>query len=308
MLHTPPSAVLIFNPESGRMRRQRSQQILAAQRELGQRGIAVDAQRTTRAGEATELTRSAVEAGAELIIVCGGDGTINEAACGMALSQVPLAVLPAGTANVLAREIGMPLSIPAAARALVDCQPRRISLGCAGSRYFLLMAGVGFDASVVRQVNAKHKKLLGMTTYIVEALRQALFQAPAPFVISGNDWQCRGTFVCIAKAQHYGPVKMVREADLFSDSLYIYCFQSQNRLRYFRYALALLSGSLRRLPDVSYVEATEVCCKPSSPEAEPVFLQVDGEFAGQLPCCIKVVPDALTILVPERTAGSGSPS
>ena len=306
MLQIPSRAVLIFNPESGRMRRQRSQQIAAAQRELEQRGIAVDAQGTTRAGEATELARNAVQTGAELIIVCGGDGTINEVVCGMACSKVPLAVLPAGTANVLAREIGLPLSIAAAARALVACRPRRLSLGCVGSRYFLLMAGIGFDAGVVRQVNAKHQKLLGMTTYILEALRQALFKAPAPFLISGEGWQCRGTLACIAKAQHYGPVKMVREADLFSDSFHIYSFRSQNRFRYFQYALALLNGSLRRLPDVDYVEASEICCKPFSADAEPVFLQVDGEFAGQLPCCIKVAPDALTLLVPDCKAGPES--
>ena len=303
MFHKPSRAVLIFNPESGRSRRQRSQQIFAAQREIERQGIAVRAQGTTRAGEATELARNAIQAGAELIIVCGGDGTINEVVCGMARSQVPLAVLPAGTANVLAREIGLPLSIPAAARALVDCHPRRLALGCASSRYFLLMAGVGFDAGVVRRVDARHKRRLGMATYIFQALRQALFEAPASFVISGKDWQCRATFACISKTQHYGPIKMVREADLFSDSLHIYCFQSQNRFRYFRYALALLSGNLRELPDISYFAASEVCCKADTGR---VFLQVDGEFAGQLPCCIEVVPDALTLLVPAGAAGPES--
>src|SRR5262249_16751126 len=148
-----------------------------------------------------------------LVIVCGGDGTINEVVGGMAHSRVPLAVLPAGTANVLAREIGLPLGVREAARAIASCRPQRLALGCVDSRYFLLMAGIGFDAGVVRQVNAQHKKLLGMTTYILQAIRNALLQNPVPFVISGGDWECRATFACIAKAQHYGPLKMVREAN-----------------------------------------------------------------------------------------------
>ena len=230
-------------------------------------------------------------------MVGGGDGPINEAVCGMARSAVPLAILPGGTANVLAREIGLPLDIPSAAKQLLSCTPRRLSLGLAGSRYFLLMAGVGFDARVIQAVSAHHKKTFGMATYIFEALRQGLFHAPLPFMLKSAAHSCLSTFACIAKAQHYGPIRMAREADLFSNQFFVYCFHSRSRLRYVLYALALLSGKLDRLSDVSRFAATEITCAPAS-SADPVYLQVDGELLGLLPYKITIVPDALTLLVP----------
>lgn len=297
-LFRPSGAVLIYNPKAGRMRRRTARQLRDARRELERAGISVTEQPTVRVGDATCLARSAVASGAELIIACGGDGTINEVVCGMAHSAVPLAVLPAGTANILAREIRLPLSIAGAARSIPSSRPQRLSLGCAGSRYFLLMAGVGFDARVVQRVSARYKSFLGMSTYILEAVRQALCIRPVPFILSNGEHRHQATFACISKSQHYGPIKMVREANLFSGQFYVYCFPSRSGLGYFRYALAVLSGTAHRLPDVSRFAATQIRCEPVDSEGGEVFLQVDGELVGQLPCDIKVVPDALTLLVP----------
>src|SRR5262249_9107650 len=161
----------------------------------------------------------------------------------------PLAVLPGGTANVLAREIGLPLNIPAAARLIPRSSARRVALGQAGSRYFLLMAGVGFDAGIVFRVDARLKRWLGMSAYVLEALKHALLFPPAPFVIVTPDGPVEAAFACISKSQYYGPLRMVREADLFSDCFYIYSFHPKNRWRYFVYAAALLTNNLKRLPD-----------------------------------------------------------
>jgi diacylglycerol kinase (ATP) len=270
----------------------------AATHEFEQAGIVVTGQQTTRPGEATHLARSAVQAGVDLVIACGGDGTINEVVCGMAHSRVPLAILPAGTANVLAREISLPLNIAAAARAIPSSTPQRLALGRVGSRYFLLMAGVGFDARVVKQVNGHSKKFLGMGSYIAEAIREALFGTPVPFLLSTATERHRATFACIARSRHYGPIKMIREANLYSEQFYIYCFHSENRFRYFRYALAVLRGNAHSLPDVSRFAASEIRCEPAGQDGQQVFLQVDGESAGELPCAIQIVPDALTLLVP----------
>jgi diacylglycerol kinase (ATP) len=292
------TAVLISNPEAGRKHRLRHRQIQAARRELEESGISVAPWETIKAGDGERLARNAIQSGAQLVVVCGGDGTINEVVCGMAQSQVPLAVLPGGTANVLARELGLPLDIPSAARLISKSTPRRVALGRAGSRYFLLMAGIGFDARVVRAVNGRWKKLLGMSTYVIEAFRQLFLGPPCSFVLSANGIDHKATFACISRSQHYGPIRLVREADLFSSQFYTYCFPSERPARYLLYALAVLAGRPGRLSDFRGFAATTIQCEQVSPNGHGVFLQVDGEPAGRLPCTIEIVPDALTLLVP----------
>jgi len=291
--------VLISNPEAGRNRRRRSHQIESAARELEQSGMLVTEIETAGPGDGANLARSAIKTGAELIVVCGGDGTINAVVGGMAHSHVPLAILPGGTANVLARELGLPLEISAAARAISRSTPRRVALGQAGTRYFVLMAGVGFDARVVREVDGRWKKLFGMTTYVIEALRQLVwFGAPPPFILCADGQRQIATFACISKSQFYGPIRMVREADLFSDHFHTYCFHSANPLRYVLYALAVLAGSAGRLSDITHIRSRKFHCEQIGTNGAKVFLQVDGELVGQLPCTIEIVPDALTLLVP----------
>ena len=302
-------AALISNPQAGRNHGIRLRQIQKAIQELERGGASVTAYETSKPGEGAILARSAIDAGADLVVVCGGDGTINEVIGGLAHSNVPLAVLPGGTANVLARELGLPLEFSAAARTISRSTPRRVALGRAGTRYFLLMAGVGFDARVVRGVEGRWKKRLGMASYFFEAVRQLLSEPLVPpFMLSAEGQRQLVTFACISKSQHYGPVRMVREADLFSDRFQVYCFHSANPLRYFLYALAVLLRLPARLPDFSQFRASKIYCEQIPSNGNTVFLQVDGELAGQLPCTIEIVPDALTLLVPplSRNGRGGS--
>jgi diacylglycerol kinase family enzyme len=106
------------------------------------------------------------------------------------------------------------------------------------------------------------------------------------------------TFACVAKSRHYGPIKMVQEADLFREEFFVYGFHSENRLRYFLYALAVLSGTTKRLADVSCFATRQLLCRGVKGHGDAIFLQTDGELAGAIPCSITAVPDALTLLVP----------
>jgi diacylglycerol kinase family enzyme len=216
----------------------------------------------------------------------------------MAHSRVPLAILPGGTAHVLARELGLPLDIQAAARSIRACSPHRISLGRAGQRYFLLLCGVGFDALVVSSVDHHWKKRFGMGSYLLEAFRQLWTRPLACFRIRADGHCYEITFACIAKAQHYGPIRMVREASLFSEEFHIYCFPSAGRLRYLAYAVAVLTNQVSLLADVKRFSARQVHCEPIGSEETGVMFQVDGELAGQLPCTFSLIPDALTLMVP----------
>ncbi len=164
MLDEIHDAVIIYNPASGRRRHERLQDIEGATHVLKDAGIIAEAIATTHAGSATEIARKAVRDGRQLVIVCGGDGTINEAVNGLAGSRVPMAVLPAGTANILAKELGIPWNIPAAARLIARGKLARVAVGeiawseksehgpvAPKQRYFLCVSGAGPDGAPAAQ-------------------------------------------------------------------------------------------------------------------------------------------------------------
>src|SRR5271156_2545209 len=175
MTHGLKSALLIYNPTSGGRRHRRFQEIEEAVRILKDAGITVELAATTEGGHAQDIARLAVVHGREMVIACGGDGTINEIINGLAGSQGPMALLPAGTANILAKELRIPWDIPRAARLIPEATIRRIALGLAvpmngsggtnalpkAGRYFLCVAGAGPDGAIVNGVDPKLKKSTG---------------------------------------------------------------------------------------------------------------------------------------------------
>lgn len=298
--------LLLVNPAAGRNQWLRSRQVSRAKHELECAGMNVAIEEVgseTREGAA--LAREAVEQGVDLIIVCGGDGTINHVIQGMVPSHVPLAILPGGTANMLARELGIPLSIEQAARAIPTSIRRRISVGSADGRLFVSLAGIGFDARVVRKLDKKWKAALGIGSYLIEGFRQLFFGPPSPFFhLSTNGNRQRVTYVCVAKSKHYGHMRVLPEADLFSNQFYLYAFQSQSRWRYLQYGGAIVAGWKSSLPAFIEFPTSRIDCEPIDPDEGEIYFQVDGELAGCLPCSIEIVPDALTLMVPV-TANQG---
>ncbi len=150
----------------------RARQVEEARRALKECFIHAELCPTTASGSAAEQARAAVTAGAQLVLASGGDGTVNEVVNGLAGSHVPLAILPAGTANVLAKELALPWDVHEAARLLAGSRLQRIALGAAVSdaapdrpRYFISLAGAGSDGEMVRAVNRTLKKLTGQLAY-----------------------------------------------------------------------------------------------------------------------------------------------
>src|SRR5579862_13027 len=169
MLHNIERAVIIYNPLSGGDRERRGEQLKRAQGALSSYRILADFMPTSAPGDAGRIACEAAHSGAQLIVVCGGDGTVNEAADGMArdevASKVPLAVLPAGTANVLAKELRIPWDIPRAAAMIPRGSLVRIALGRMVplatpklDRYFVCVAGAGADAALVHALDIKVKQ------------------------------------------------------------------------------------------------------------------------------------------------------
>jgi diacylglycerol kinase (ATP) len=306
------NAILICNPTAGSS----SSRLKARAREavaiLREGGIEATVAFTSGSGDGKKLAQAAVNAGRELIIVCGGDGTINEVINGMGPAKVPLAILPAGTANIVGREVGLPTAIQQAARELPGWRPCRIALGRATwgapesphQRYFIAVAGIGFDAHIISKLDFTSKLRLGVVAYGWEALRQVFRYDFPRFQCTLNGLSVSPTFAVVQRSLHYaGWLRLARSHGLHQSQLACCFFSSRCRVRYFLYALAVLTRMHHRLRDVRLLQGDPVVCIKQG-KGPPIHFEVDGELAGQIPVTFEVVPDALTLLAPQRFVDS----
>jgi diacylglycerol kinase family enzyme len=299
-------AVLIVNPLAGGGRLM--PQLDEARGVFRNAGIETEVQKTTGPGEATVLARRAVEQSRHLVIVCGGDGTVNEAVNGLACSQVPLAVLPAGTANVLAKELSLPWSLPRAAERLARAQYVRIALGLAipepssgPARYFLSVAGAGPDGALVAAVRPEIKLRAGILAYWQEGFRQLRrYDFPVFHVTTRDatgDRSIDATLVIVGRTKHYGgPFEITTEADLLRPEFELALVTTRSAWRYVAYLPLIWAKQLRRARYVQFCKTTSLQCDTIG--SSTVLLQVDGEPAGRLPAEFRIVPDALTLAMP----------
>jgi diacylglycerol kinase family enzyme len=253
------------------------------------------------------LARASVAAGAEAVIVCGGDGTINDVVNALALGSYPLAILPGGTANIAAKDLDLPHDPVAAARELTHVRPCRIALGRVSwhtaeprSRYFLSIAGVGFDAYVVHSLPWELKSAFGVAAYCWEAVRQAWRHAFPRFVCRNGTSEWRATMGVFQRTERYaGWFHMAPGASLFSERMKLCLFAGRGLWRYSLYVAAVALKRHAALHDVRLVEGSPVTCSAEEPRKH-IYLELDGELAGELPATFDLVPDALTLLLPER--------
>jgi YegS/Rv2252/BmrU family lipid kinase len=297
--------MLIVNPAAGGGRRMR--QLDKARRIFFKAGIETELHNTGAAGEATHLARQAVKDSRQMVIVCGGDGTVNEVVNGLACSHVPLAVLPAGTANVLAKELSLPWNLPRAAERIVHAPFRRIALGLAipekssgEPRYFLSVAGAGADGALVSAVHPDVKHKAGIFAYWQEGLRQ-LTRYTFPLFrtqMAGSPIGIDATLVIVGRTKHYGgPFKITTEAGLLQPEFELAFVTTRSAWRYLAYLPLVWAGKLRGARYVRFFKTK--CLRCASDSASQVQIQVDGEPAGRLPVEFRIVPDALTLAIPD---------
>lgn len=302
------NATLIYNPIAGGRPARRERQMRQAAEALETAGIAVELLPSTAPGSARELAQTACRQGSRLILVCGGDGTLNEVLNGITPGDATLGLLPGGTANVLARELRMPLDPVRAARELPRWSPRRIALGCATwpntpnqpaqKRFFLSLAGAGFDAYVIHELLRGRTRYVNVFAYVWEALQQVFHYRFPEFICRIEGREVRGTYAVMHRTERYaGWLHLAPGASIFRDRLTLCLFQSARRWRYLRYAAAIVLRRHTRLKDVQLLHTTRIECVPVDGHV-PVYVELDGELAGQLPATFEVVPDALTLLAP----------
>ena len=258
---------------------------------------------TSAPGHATALAAEAAQANAGLIIAMGGDGTVNEVLNGMAHSTVPLAVIPGGTANVFCCETGIPRNPEKAAAMLPEWVEARVALGrvhsaAEGPRYFLSMAGAGLDAGIVQRVEPAVKRRLGKVAYWIAGLR-ALGDSLAILNAHTEGRQLATGFALTSRVRNYGgDLTIASKASLFTDQFELVTFSGRSTIPYLIYLSGAVFGLATSLPGVHSVLTRRVDL--ASANGRPVYIQVDGEAAGQLPVSIEIVPSALTVLVPRK--------
>jgi YegS/Rv2252/BmrU family lipid kinase len=288
--------VLIYNPTAGALRRNPQvilQRTIAA---LAQGGLSPHHLATSEPGHAESLAREAVEQGADLVLVLGGDGTINEAVQGLAFSNVPLGVLPGGTANVLAMELGLGSRLERAAHRLAAFEPCPVALGritgSFGTRYFLLMSGAGLDAVIVYKVSAGFKRAAGKLAYWAAGLgRFASSVDQLQVSVDARVHQCG--FALISRVRNYGgDLEIASGASLRSDDFEVVLFEGSNPLRYAWYMLGVAAKRVQSMRGVRSFRARQIDIVTAAP------VQVDGEYLGRLPVSIEIVPGALQLLLP----------
>lgn len=251
---------------------------------------------TQRAGHATEL---AAEAGHQFckVLAAGGDGTINEVANGLSHTEAALGVLPIGTVNVFAMELGISTKLEKAIQVIKAGKERQVDLAKANHRYFVQLAGVGLDAETVRMTDHESKKALGPLSYLM-TLTQVVGQMASPLEVrNGHKDPIEGTFVLIGNGRHYGgPFNFFPEAKLDDGLLDVCVFHRLSHfdlLRYFRGIL--VNGGHTKFTDVTYFKTDHI--EISGAANEP--FEVDGEFHGNCPVRFSIAPKALKVLVPE---------
>jgi diacylglycerol kinase (ATP) len=306
------NALLIHNPNAGGGGGDRRKELDEARRILASGGIEAELAETTGPGDATEIALRAGNEGRDLVIACGGDGTLNEVVNGLARQlnghRVPLALLPGGTANVLAKELSLPWNIPQAAARLVCGTVREIALGLATpqnepekSRYFLSVAGAGPDGRITYAVDLELKAKMGIFAYWWQGAREVLNYKFPRFTVKTKDQTIEASLVIVGRTKNYGgPFKITTEADLYEDQFELAVLTTQSGLRYLSYLPTLWFGNLRNTEGVHFLKADTLLCEPT--DAEPVYAQVDGEPLSRLPVEFKIVPRALKLLVPEEAS------
>ena len=252
--------------------------------------------RTQKAGDGLELARrTATEQGWDAVVAAGGDGTCNEVARGLLGTAIPMGIIPTGTANVLAAEIGMGKSLESIAHTLAFGEVRSVCLGQMNDRIFLLMVGSGWDARVVAGVSSRLKKFLGRWAYAVQAVKQ-IWKVPSSSlqIFLGNKME-EGDWVIVCNAGHYGGNYLIApQARMEDSSFQVLIFNGRGPLGRIEDLFALGLGRPGLSKRIRVFTTDQVRITGGSSE----LIQVDGDPAGGLPVEISIAPQRLNLIVP----------
>ena len=306
---------LIYNPASGQHSGRRASYIQSALAVLRKAGIEAEALETHAPGSAKSLALAAVRQGYDAVLACGGDGTVHEALQSLVGTKVALGVVPLGTANALAQNLGLGTNPVKAVRALLNANPVEVPVGriffqekngAQGWRYFTVAAGIGADALLMSSMDPALKRRFGYALYMIEAFKIWVSHAfplfDASFSINGNGEPRveQVSQLLAVRIRSFGGALGVFApgATLHKKDLSIVAFKTRSRMQYFRFLVALLLGRQTFSRSIELLDADAVECRPTNGSKISVFVEADGEVLGLLPARIEVARETLNLLVP----------
>ncbi len=285
------STLLIINPKAGR----RKSDPLPAIRAALQSDLDLKVHPTTGPGDATSAARQAASEGFDLVIAAGGDGSVNEVANGLVGTRTALGIIPVGTENVLAREVGIPLEPALACRHLLNCPNRAIDTGRVENHHFVCFAGIGFDAYVAHRLSPKRKRALGGLAYALTSLEKigtyTKTARRAHLEVDGESLEFDPWMVLISNIRTYGGGLTPAPKAVLDDGLLDLCvFPSGSYGQLGQQMLATRTGKHLSLPGMFTRQAKQIVLKTDPPEQ----IQLDGDpWARTTPVTIEVVPGSL---------------
>ena len=250
---------------------------------------------TSRTGEAESFARQAAQEGYRKIVAAGGDGTVHEVVNGIAGSDTTLGILPLGTMNVFANEIGLPHDLDLCWRVIQGEHTRLVDLALANEQYFAQLGGVGLDAQVVKETSNSLRRNFGPVSYLIAAAQIAARRPPRLSIESENAAIDEGSFVLIGNGRLYGgPFPFFKQALIDDGLLDVIVFKRLGYLEIIRYLQDVIFSSEIRTPEVEYFQTRRL--RIESEEDVPV--ELDGELVGSCPVEFTVRDRALRVLVP----------
>ncbi|UWZ84461.1 diacylglycerol/lipid kinase family protein [Occallatibacter riparius] len=305
---------LIENPASGSVSPVRRSAVRKAASALAGAGMEVDHLVIDGPGRGSAMAAKAVADGCDTVLVCGGDGTVHEVLQGLVGTSVALGVLPLGTANALAADLGLAGSPEKAIQRLLEARPVEVPVGRIsyrakdGSqecRYFTVAAGVGPDALLMARMDPALKRRLGYVLYMIEAFR---IWASHPFPLfevrvddgNGGGATLHASQILAVRIRSFGGAlgQLAPGATLHSNELSLVAFKTRSRLSYLRFLLAVMAGRQTFSKDVELITAKAVECVAAPDAQGPLFVEADGEVLGHAPVRMEMTSEKLTLLVP----------
>jgi diacylglycerol kinase (ATP) len=283
--------LIIFNPAARGARTQR----LRAEVEKLARGTTLCT--TTDVGEAEFLARNAVAEGYERIVAAGGDGTINEIVNGIAgHNNIALGVLPLGTMNVFATELGLPVNDLAGCWKIIQGnKTHRVDLPRANRKHFVQLAGVGLDAQAVKETSRAFKRNFGPLSYLISAVQIASRTPPVLRIESEEAITDEGSFVLVGNGRLYGGrFPFFKQAVMDDGLLDVIVFKRLNYVDIIRYLQDVVFTPQISSREVEYFQTKRL--RVSSEEVVPV--EIDGELVGNCPVEFKIRAGGLRVLTP----------
>lgn len=287
--------IVVFNPVAGLRRSSLLWRVLDV---LVANGIRIELAETHRPGHAEALARDAACRGASMVVAAGGDGTIAEVASGLSGSPARLGVIPLGTANVMAHELALPFEPRAVAAALAFGRTRPLWPGLAsapaGSRLFVQMLGVGFDAHVVHHMPVGWKRALGRGAYVLQSLRELACYQFTPVQVRVDGEETQAASVIVSKGRLYGGRFVLAPAACAGEPGFsVALFDHSGAAAAMLYGAALPLNLLGRVRGVRHVRARHVDFVGN----ETIPAQADGDAAGWTPLSVTDAPAAIPVVV-----------